>query len=40
MDTKLKPILILRSDEEAEDFVANADLSDYDLSDVMRQGRP
>lgn len=32
MNTKLKPIPTLRSDEEAEDFVANAGLSDYDLS--------
>jgi predicted DNA binding CopG/RHH family protein len=27
-----KPLPTLRSDEEAEDFVATADLTDYDLS--------
>ncbi|MGB6242753.1 MAG: BrnA antitoxin family protein [Castellaniella sp.] len=32
MSTRLKPIPVLRSDEDAEDFVANADLSEYDLS--------
>ncbi|MFC4298163.1 BrnA antitoxin family protein [Castellaniella hirudinis] len=32
MNAKLKPIPTLRSDEEAEDFVANADLTEYDLS--------
>jgi predicted DNA binding CopG/RHH family protein len=29
---KLKPFPVLRSDEEAEEFVANADLSEYDFS--------
>jgi len=29
---KNKPMPSLRSDEEAEEFVANADLSQYDLS--------
>ena len=28
----LKPLPILRTDEEAEEFVANADLTEYDLS--------
>lgn len=32
MNAKLKPIPTLRTDEEAEDFVANADLTEYDLS--------
>jgi predicted DNA binding CopG/RHH family protein len=30
---KLKKIPILKADEEAEDFVENADLTEYDLSD-------
>ena len=30
---KLKPFPELKSDEEAEDFVATADLSEYDFSD-------
>lgn len=29
---KLKPLPVLRSDAEAEDFVANSDLTQYDLS--------
>ena len=29
---KLKQLPVLMSDEEAEDFVANADLTEYDLS--------
>lgn len=29
----LKPMPRLMSDEEAEDFVANSDLTEYDLSD-------
>jgi predicted DNA binding CopG/RHH family protein len=29
---KLKPFPVLRSDEEAEEFVATADLSEYDFS--------
>jgi predicted DNA binding CopG/RHH family protein len=32
MNAKLKPMSPLRSDEASEAFVANADLSDYDLS--------
>lgn len=32
MSTKSKAMPPLRSDKEAEDFVANADLSKYDLS--------
>jgi predicted DNA binding CopG/RHH family protein len=32
MNAKLKPMSSLRSDEASEVFVANADLSDYDLS--------
>ncbi len=32
MNAKLKPISTLRSDQEAEDFVAHADLAEYDLS--------
>jgi predicted DNA binding CopG/RHH family protein len=30
-----KKLPTLRSDEEAEDFVANADLSEYDLSGMV-----
>lgn len=30
--TKLKPLPSFRSDKEAEDFVDNADLTEYDLS--------
>lgn len=30
----LKNLPILTSDEEAEDFVANADLTEYDLSEM------
>jgi len=33
MKVKNKPIPSLRSDEEAEHFVATADLSEYDLSE-------
>jgi hypothetical protein len=29
---KLKPLPVLMSDEEAEHFVENADLTEYDLS--------
>ncbi len=29
---KLKQFPVLRTDEEAEDFVANADLGEYDFS--------
>jgi predicted DNA binding CopG/RHH family protein len=29
-----KPLPTLRSDKEAEDFVATADLTEYDLSDM------
>ena len=32
MNTKLKPMPSLRSDAQAEQFVATADLSEYDLS--------
>jgi predicted DNA binding CopG/RHH family protein len=32
MNTKVKPMPSLHSDEAAEEFVANADLSQYDLS--------
>jgi predicted DNA binding CopG/RHH family protein len=32
MNAKAKPMPSLRSDTEAEDFVAMADLSQYDLS--------
>ncbi|MEJ6668523.1 MULTISPECIES: BrnA antitoxin family protein [Alcaligenes] len=32
MNRKLKPLPSLRSDAEAEKFVENADLSEYDLS--------
>jgi len=32
MSKQLKNFPVLRSDEEAEDFVANADLSEYDFS--------
>jgi len=32
MNAKLKPFPSLRSDEEAEGFVVNADLSHYDFS--------
>ncbi len=31
-DRKLKPFPSFQTDEEAEDFVANADLSEYDFS--------
>lgn len=31
-----KPLPVLKSDEEAEAFVANADLTDYDLSRFVR----
>ncbi len=31
-DRKLKQFPVLRTDKEAEDFVANADLSEYDFS--------
>jgi predicted DNA binding CopG/RHH family protein len=33
---KLKPLPRLMSDEEAEDFVANSDLTEYDLSGMKR----
>jgi predicted DNA binding CopG/RHH family protein len=33
---KLKQFPVLRSDEEAEDFVANADLTEYDWSGFKR----
>jgi predicted DNA binding CopG/RHH family protein len=33
---KLKQLPILTSDEEAEDFVANSDLTEYDLSGFQR----
>jgi predicted DNA binding CopG/RHH family protein len=33
MNAPLKPMPRLMSDEEAEEFVATADLSEYDLSD-------
>jgi predicted DNA binding CopG/RHH family protein len=33
---KLKQLPILTSDEEAEDFVANSDLTEYDLSGFKR----
>jgi|GEM_PF-3433877 len=33
---KLKQFPSLRSDEEAEDFVANCDLTEYDLSGGRR----
>jgi len=29
-----KPLPVLNSDEEAEEFVANSDLTDYDLSNL------
>ena len=32
MNRETKPMPSLRSDEEAEEFVSNADLSQYDLS--------
>lgn len=32
MSKKLKTLPVLRSDKEAEEFVASADLSQYDLS--------
>lgn len=32
---KLKKVPVFRTDEEAESFVANADLRDYDLSDLV-----
>jgi predicted DNA binding CopG/RHH family protein len=32
MKKKLKQLPVLKSDQEAEDFVARADLSQYDLS--------
>jgi predicted DNA binding CopG/RHH family protein len=32
MRKKLKQLPVLKSDQEAEDFVAHADLSEYDLS--------
>jgi predicted DNA binding CopG/RHH family protein len=32
----LKPFPRLMSDEEAEDFVANSDLTEYDWSDMKR----
>jgi predicted DNA binding CopG/RHH family protein len=32
MKKPLKKLPVLRTDEEAEDFVANSDLSEYDLS--------
>jgi len=32
----LKKMPVLRTDKEAEDFVDNADLSEYDLSDFKR----
>lgn len=31
-ETKLKPLPTFRTDKEAEDFVDNADLTEYDLS--------
>lgn len=31
-ETKLKPLPTFRTDKEAEDFVDNADLREYDLS--------
>jgi predicted DNA binding CopG/RHH family protein len=33
---KLKPFPVLKSDEEAEDFVANADLTQFDFSEFKR----
>jgi predicted DNA binding CopG/RHH family protein len=30
----MKPLPELRTDEEAEDFIANSDLSEYDLSSM------
>lgn len=36
MKKRLKPLPVLRSDKEAEDFVENSDLTEYDLSG-MRQ---
>ncbi len=35
-DPKLKPFPHFETDEEAEDFVANADLSEYDFSGFKR----
>lgn len=35
-EKKLKPLPILRTDKEAEDFVDNANLADYDLSGFKR----
>ncbi len=35
-DPKLKPFPSFKTDEEAEDFVANADLSEYDFSGFKR----
>jgi predicted DNA binding CopG/RHH family protein len=34
--TNLKPLPRLMSDAEAEDFVANSDLTEYDLSPMKR----
>jgi len=36
MRKKLKKLPIFRSDKEAEDFLENADLSEYDLSGFKR----
>ena len=36
MKKKLKKFPIFKSDKEAEDFVANSDLTDYDLSVFKR----
>jgi len=36
MKKPLKELPVLRTDKEAEDFVANADLSEYDLSGFRR----
>ena len=35
-DRRLKPFPSFATDEEAEDFVANADLSEYDFSGFKR----
>ena len=36
MRKKLKNLPIFRSDKEAEDFIANSDLTEYDLSGFKR----
>ena len=36
MRKKLKKLPIFRSDKEAEDFIANSDLTEYDLSGFKR----